>query len=81
MILAVIVALYFSVMVPGQEWPVVAGPYATWEQCDEVRAFLDRQGYATDRCGTMPYPQISAQYLEVGTYPVLDIEGELDNEE
>ena len=55
----VIVAFYFSVMVPYQDWPLLAGPYPTWEDCASVREALDRWGYVTDGCAVMPYPQDS----------------------
>lgn len=67
-----IVAFYFSVMVPPQEWPVVIGPYETWEECASVREFLDRKGYETDSCGTMPYPQEGSQLLKVIEIPKKD---------
>jgi hypothetical protein len=69
---SLIVALYFSVMVPGQYWPVLVGPYASWEHCDAVRSSVEHQGYETDRCGTMSYPQPGSQYIEIGMQPTMD---------
>jgi hypothetical protein len=57
MIVTVLVAIYFSVLVPGQNWPLLVGPYLTWEDCDVVRGWLDRRGYETDACASMPWPQ------------------------
>lgn len=64
-----IVAFYFGMLVAGQEWPVMVGPYETWEECASVREFLDRRGYETDTCSLLPYPQEESQYLEVGHLP------------
>lgn len=72
-----IVAFFFSVMVSGQEYPVVVGPYETWEDCASVREFLDRRGYETDRCAVLPLPQDS-QYLHVGDLPQPDKENHHD---
>ena len=69
----IIVAFYFSVMVSGQDWPVVVGPYKDWSECASVREFLDRRGYETDSCSVLPFSQYS-QYLNVGDLPKTDIE-------
>lgn len=72
----IIVAFYFSIMVTGQEWPVVVGPYESWGDCASVREFLDRRGYETDSCSMLPFPQEKSQYLNVGGIPKTDAERE-----
>lgn len=64
-----LVAFYFSILVSWQEYPVVIGPYTTWDECSLVREFLDRRQYETDSCAIMSIPQESI-YLEVGYLPV-----------
>lgn len=67
--LALLVAFYFSVMVPGMEYPLLIGPYADWSECASVREWLDRRGYETDSCLLMPFPQES-QELQVFFLPL-----------
>ena len=54
-----LVAFFFSMLVACQEWPVLIGPYETWDGCASVREWLDRRGYETDDCSTLPLPQDS----------------------
>ena len=54
-----LVSFYFGLLVAWQEWPLTIGPYSEWDECNSVRQWLDAQGYETDRCGLMPYPQDS----------------------
>lgn len=61
-------AVYFSMLVAWLEWPIVIGPYRSWGQCSEVREWLDRQGYDTDSCGYMVYPQESLR-IEIVDMP------------
>jgi len=69
-----IIAFYFGVLVSGQEWPVMVGPYDSWQDCASVREFLDRRGYETDSCSLLPYPQEGSQLLQVGDLPTKDDE-------
>ena len=64
-----ITALYFSLLVAWMEWPIVIGQYRSWGQCSEVREWLDRQGYETDSCGWMVYPQDDSLLIEVSEMP------------
>jgi hypothetical protein len=54
-----IVAYYFSMLVFWQNFPIVIGPYHDWDDCNRVRVYVDQQGYETDACGLMSYPQDS----------------------
>ena len=65
--LALLVAFYFSVMVPDMEYPLLIGPYTEWSDCASVREWLDRRGYETDSCLLMPFPQeaIKLEVLEL----------------
>ena len=67
--LALLVAFYFSVMVPNMDYPLLIGPYAEWSDCASVREWLDRRGYETDSCLLMPFPQES-QELQVFFLPL-----------
>lgn len=64
-----ILAYYFSLMIAGQDYPVLAGPYEDWGACESVRDYLDQHGYETDGCGLMPFPQEDAVLLEVVSIP------------
>lgn len=63
-----LVAYYFSLIVSWQSYPLLVGPYSSWDDCASVREFVDRRGYETDGCSTLPLPQESI-YLEVGYLP------------
>ncbi len=52
-----IVAFYFSLLVWWQDFPLLIGPYRDWDTCNLVRHAMDQQGYETDSCGLMSYPQ------------------------
>lgn len=69
MFIGTLIALYFSVLIPEQEWPLLIGPYETWPECASVREFLDHRGYETAGCTAMPYPQEDAFLLRVGDLP------------
>lgn len=64
-----ILAYYFSLLIAGQDYPLLAGPYKDWSACESVREYLDHRGYETDRCGPMPFPQEDAVLLEVISIP------------
>ena len=64
-----LVAFYFMCLLPEQGWPVVIGPYETWDDCASVREFLDRRGYETASCAVMTWPQEQSQLLQVGDLP------------
>jgi len=66
--LAILVAFYFSMMVPDRAYPLLVGPYTEWDECASVREWLDRRGYETDSCLLMPFPQ-EAVKLEVLELP------------
>lgn len=59
--LVLLVAFYFSLMVPHQDYPIMIGPYADWSECASIREWLDRRGYETDSCLLMPFPQEAVQ--------------------
>lgn len=63
-----LIAFYFSLLLFYQEWPVLIGPYETWEECASVREMLDRRGYETDDCTLLPVEQ-EARKLEVIDIP------------
>jgi len=63
-----LVAFYFSMMVPDRAYPLLVGPYTEWDECASVREWLDRRGYETDSCLLMPFPQ-EAVKLEVLELP------------
>lgn len=63
-----LVAYFFALMIPTQEYPVLVGPYGEWAECASVREWLDRRGYETSGCGLMPLPQ-EAEYLDVFELP------------
>lgn len=69
MLIGTLIALYFSVLIPEQEWPLLIGPYETWSECASVREFLDHRGYETAGCTVMSYPQEDAFLLRVGDLP------------
>lgn len=66
-----IIAFYFGVLISGQDWPVMIGPYETWAECASVREYLDRRDYVTDSCAPLPVPQEESQHLSVGYLPTL----------
>ena len=66
--LTLLVAFYFSMMVPDRAYPLLVGPYVEWDECASVREWLDRRGYETDSCLLMPFPQ-EAVKLEVLELP------------
>ena len=59
-----LLAFYFSILVPSQVYPMVIGPYADWGVCDAQREWLDRRGYTTDDCELMPTPQPDSVEVE-----------------
>lgn len=63
-----IAAFFFSLLLFGQEWPVLIGPYEAWDQCASVREYLDRRGYETGECSLMPIEQ-DARRLDVVDIP------------
>ena len=65
----IVCAFYFSLMLTTQSYPVMVGPYETWEECTKVREWLDWRTYETDDCETFPYPQGSSQLLAVPYLP------------
>lgn len=67
--IVLILAYYFSCMVPPQVYPMMIGPYTTWEECASVREWLDRRGYETAGCGLLPYPLEGAVKLGVIELP------------
>jgi hypothetical protein len=69
--LTLLVAFYFSIMIPDRDYPMLIGPYTEWNECASVREWLDRRGYETDSCLLMPFPQESMQ-LEVLHLPLED---------
>lgn len=52
-----ILAFFFAILLPGQLAPFLAGPYDTWEECEEVRIGVDQYGVETDDCTMLPLPQ------------------------
>lgn len=65
----IVCAFYFSLMLSTQSYPLMVGPYATWEECTKVREWLDWRTYETDDCETFPYPQGGSQLLIVPYLP------------
>ena len=65
----ILCAFYFSLMLTTQDYPVMVGPYETWEECTKVREWLDWRTYETDDCETFPYPQSGSQSLVVPYLP------------
>jgi hypothetical protein len=65
----VVCAFYFSLLLSTQSYPVMVGPYDTWEECTKVREWLDWRTYETDDCETFPYPQGDSQFLIVPYLP------------
>jgi len=61
-------AFYFSLLLPERGYPLLIGPYETWDECASVREWIDRLNFETDYCAQMPYPQFS-QLLHVGYLP------------
>ena len=64
-----LIAFYFSLMLSTQSYPVMVGPYESWEECTKVREWLDWRSYETDNCETFPYPQGDNQLLVVPYLP------------
>ena len=56
-------------MLSTQNYPVMLGPYESWEECTKVREWLDGRAYETDNCETFPYPQVGSQMLVVPYLP------------
>ena len=67
--IVLLLAYYFSCMVPPQEYPLMVGPYMTWEECASVREYLDRRGYETGGCSLLSYPLEGSVLLEVIEIP------------
>jgi len=67
--LVIQVAFYFSVMIPQQNHPLLAGPYREWEECSHTREWLAMRGYDTEGCGLLPFPQANSVYLGVMEIP------------
>lgn len=65
----ILCAFYFSLLVSTQSYPVMVGPYESWEECTKVREWLDGRAYETDDCETFPYPQGDSQMLAVPYLP------------
>ncbi len=65
----IVCAFYFSLMLSTQNYPVMVGPYDSWEECTKVREWLDWRAYETDDCETFPYPQGGSQMLIVPYLP------------
>ena len=65
----ILCAFYFSLMLSTQNYPVMVGPYESWEECAKVREWLDGRAYETDNCETFPYPQSGSQMLVVPYLP------------
>ena len=65
----IVCAFYFSLMLSTQSYPVMVGPYETWEECTKVREWLDGRTYETDDCETFPYPQGGSQLILVPYLP------------
>ena len=64
-----LVAFYFSIMLPERDYPTIIGPYMEWSECASVREWLDRRGYETASCLLMPFPQESTE-LDVFHLPL-----------
>ena len=65
----IVCAFYFSLMLSSQNYPVMVGPYETWEECTKVREWLDGRAYETDDCETFPFPQGGSQMVVVPYLP------------
>ncbi|HKU52525.1 MAG TPA: hypothetical protein VJQ25_08660 [Nitrospira sp.] len=65
----VVCAFYFSLLLSAQSYPLMVGPYETWEECTKVREWLDWRTYETDNCEPFPYPQGGSQLLVVPYLP------------
>jgi len=65
----ILCAFYFSLMLSTQSYPIMVGPYDSWEECTKVREWLDGRAYETDDCETFPYPQSGSQMLVVPYLP------------
>ena len=63
-----IAAFFFMLLVPWQSYPIIAGPYETWDECNDSRMWFDQRGWETDDCTTLPLPQ-DARYLRPLDYP------------
>ena len=66
---SIVCAFYFSLMLTTQNYPVMVGPYESWEECTKVREWLEGRAYETDDCETFPYPQDGSQMLVVPYLP------------
>ena len=63
-----LIAYFLLIMIPPQEWPMMAGPYEL-EECLDVKEFLDRRGYELSSCELLPLPQDDAILLHVPYLP------------
>src|SRR5689334_1663203 len=70
----IVCAFYFSLLLSSQTFPVMVGPYDSWEECTKVREWRDWRAYETDDCESFPYPQGGSQRVIV---PYLPKEGTL----
>ena len=64
-----ILAFFFALVVPWQIWPITAGPYESWDACNDIRQWYEQRGYETDSCAPMPLPQADARPLRVLDIP------------
>lgn len=66
----ILLAYYFSALVAGRDYPVVIGPYASWDECASVREWVDRKfQLETAGCGLLPFPQYESVLMQVFDVP------------
>jgi hypothetical protein len=61
-------AWYLIIVLVGQGWPVLAGPYTERCACQDVREWVEARGYVTGGCSVMSTPQDAINLL-VGYLP------------
>lgn len=62
-------AYFLLIIITGQEWPVMAGPYSI-EECFAELEFLVRRGYEVSSCEFMSVPQEDAIPLQIPYLPI-----------
>lgn len=78
--IALLVAFYFSVMIPGFDHPTLVGPYETYDACDDDLREVMVWEWDVSKCGLMPFPQDSVS-LQFTTFKLYKQPGsrQLDN--
>lgn len=65
-----IIALYFSMMISGRDYPQLVGPYfEDRNECESVREWVDHLNFETSNCSALPLPQDGAILLHVFDIP------------